>query len=132
MPQFHSDAATARSEGMNPFLSAYIMAIYFTETGDGDQPDSEVQMSDDLFDSAYSECFAFQSVNAWLLTEAYEREGYDEARAGHDFWLTRNGHGAGFWCRDELTANDLGDKLADAARAFGVCEVYEGDDGLLY
>jgi hypothetical protein len=23
-----------------------------------------------------------------------------EARAGHDFWLTRNGHGAGFWDGD--------------------------------
>jgi hypothetical protein len=24
------------------------------------------------------------------------------SQAGHDFWLTRNGHGAGFWCRSEV------------------------------
>lgn len=31
-----------------------------------------------------------------------------EARAGHDLWLTRNGHGAGFWDRD---LGELGDRL---------------------
>ena len=39
-----------------------------------------------------------------------------EARAGHDFWLTRSGHGAGFWDRG---LGALGDRLSDAARAYG-------------
>ena len=49
--------------------------------------------------------------------------------AGHDFWLTRNEHGAGFWDGDwPLT----GDSLTALSKAFGSCELYAGDDGKLY
>lgn len=48
---------------------------------------------------------------------------------GHDFWLTRNGHGAGFWDRG---LGELGDRLTDAAETFGSCDLYVGDDGRLY
>lgn len=47
--------------------------------------------------------------------------------AGHDFWLTRNGHGAGFWDGDwsepEATA------LTAASKSFGEIHLYVGDDG---
>lgn len=54
----------------------------------------------------------------------------EAARAGHDFWLNRNGHGAGFWDGDwpEPAASAL-DK---AARAAGNVDIYVGDDGLIY
>jgi hypothetical protein len=35
----------------------------------------------------------------------------------HDFWLTRNHHGAGFWDRDY--PDDIGDKLTDLAHMYG-------------
>lgn len=35
---------------------------------------------------------------------------------GHDFWLTRNGHGAGFWDRG---LGELGDRLTALAKAYG-------------
>ena len=46
--------------------------------------------------------------------------------AGHDFWLTRNGHGSGFWDRDGVGDSDagLGDRLSEAARDFGECSLY--------
>ena len=37
-------------------------------------------------------------------------------QAGHDFSLTRDGHGAGFWDRG---AGEVGDSLAHAARVYG-------------
>ena len=132
MPQFHSDAAIAAGSKLDTFTAAYIECIYFTDTGDGDQPDSEVAMSDELIESIKAECAEWQATNADLLAEAYAREGYDVVRAGHDFWYTRNGHGVGFWCRDELEDGDLGDRLSEAAKLAGVCDVYEGDDGLLH
>lgn len=49
---------------------------------------------------------------------------------GHDFWLTRNGHGAGFWDGDY--PDDLGRDLTKAAKVYGSCELYIGDDGLIY
>lgn len=55
--------------------------------------------------------------------------------AGHDFWLTRNGHGAGFWDRyygrdDELVATLS--RLTDKSQAYGGFDLYVGDDGKVY
>lgn len=55
------------------------------------------------------------------------RDVYD--RAGHDFWLTRCGHGAGFWDRG---LGDIGCKLTEAASVYGSVDLYIGDDGLIY
>ncbi len=43
-------------------------------------------------------------------------QGSPESFAGHDFYLTRAGHGAGFWNRD---LGSLGDRLTEAAKAAG-------------
>lgn len=61
------------------------------------------------------ECKAFQEENKTLLDLAEDRDPYNLARAGHDFWLTRNHHGAGFWDRKELEAGGLGEALTVAA-----------------
>jgi hypothetical protein len=49
--------------------------------------------------------------------------------AGHDFWLNRNGHGAGFWDGDWP---QHGDELDKAAESYGDFELYVGDDDLIY
>lgn len=48
----------------------------------------------------------------------------DAEQFAHDFWLTRNGHGAGFWDRG---LGDLGDKLTKLAKTFGECDLYLHD-----
>lgn len=132
MPQFHSDAANTAGETLDAFTAAYIECIYFTDTGDNEQPSSEIEMSAEAIEQAKADCAAFQAANAALLAEAYNRVGYDEARAGHDFWYTRNGHGVGYWDRDALDADSLGTRLSLAATAEGGCDSYEGDDGKLH
>jgi hypothetical protein len=55
--------------------------------------------------------------------------GYSSAElAGHDFALTRNGHGAGFWDRG---LGEAGDKLTEACRPYGASNAYYSadDDG---
>jgi hypothetical protein len=47
---------------------------------------------------------------------------------GHNFWLTRNGHGAGFWGSDDYT-NEVGDILSKISEKFGEVDIYIGDDG---
>lgn len=53
---------------------------------------------------------------------------YDELATpeqfAHDFWLTRNDHGAGFWDRG---LGEIGDVLTKAAKTFGSCDLYLND-----
>lgn len=50
-------------------------------------------------------------------------------QVGHDFWLTRNRHGAGFWDRG---LGQLGDDLTTVAHGFGESDLYVGDDRRIY
>jgi hypothetical protein len=72
--------------------------------------------------SIREDCEAFIRDN-WLDLALLPREygshpdaGSNAAAAGHDFALTRNHHGAGFWDRG---LGELGDRLTTAAHAFG-------------
>ncbi len=53
----------------------------------------------------------------------------DDSQAGHDFWLTRNHHGAGFWDRG---LGEVGEKLTALSHSFGEIDLYVGDDGKVY
>ena len=55
-------------------------------------------------------------------------EGLSAADIGHDFMLTRNSHGAGFWDRG---LGELGDRLTAAAKVYGEQMVVVGSDGVL-
>lgn len=65
-----------------------------------------------------------------LYKEAFNLSAYGAVRnAMQDFLLTRNRHGAGFWDRG---LGELGERLSEAAKAWGSVDAYEGDDGLVY
>lgn len=55
-------------------------------------------------------------------------EGHSDEDVAHDFWLTRNHHGAGFWDGDY----EHGDILTKIANKFKEVELYVGDDGKIY
>jgi hypothetical protein len=50
---------------------------------------------------------------------------YDSKGIGHNLWLSRNGHGAGFF-------DDNNDKLQDIARNMHTKTIYTGDNGRIY
>ncbi len=52
------------------------------------------------------------------------------SQAGYDFWLTRNGHEAGFWDGDwpEPAAR----RLQETSELFGECHLVLGDDGAIH
>ena len=56
-------------------------------------------------------------------------DGMDAEQIGHDFWLTRNGHGAGFWDRG---LGERGDWLTAQCKPYGEADVYVGDDGSVH
>jgi hypothetical protein len=62
------------------------------------------------------DCHDFVQANWDALQKAQDEFGRGPDSSGHDFALTRNHHGAGFWDRG---MGDLGDTLTDAAHPYG-------------
>lgn len=129
----------ARDTLLECFIAGYISAACWTSHPDGDVIDSD-ELSTDALVLLHRECEAFYTAHAAIIhcdgaplskddSTASESERV-AAMAGHDFWLTRNGHGAGFWDGDwpEPSASVL-DAVSKAA---GGCELYQGDDGAWY
>ena len=109
------------------FTLAYIEAALWSSTDENDEPLDSNYCIDDLsvetLTQAQTDCTAFQEKNAALI-------GDRESEAGHDFWLTRNGHGAGFWDGD--WPKSVGEKLSAESDLFGEIDLYVGDDGKIY
>ncbi len=57
-------------------------------------------------------------------------EPFDSRMAGHDFWLTRNRHGAGFWDGDY--PEPAASQLTKASHNYGEVSLYVGDDNLIH
>lgn len=56
-------------------------------------------------------------------------DGSVSAHFGHDFYLTREGHGAGFWDRG---LGELGDYLTGIAKSYGSADgLWDNGDGVL-
>lgn len=82
-------------------------------------------LSDEALQSIREDCHAFYYANREHLNMGE----WSAEQAGHDFFLTRNHHGAGFWDRGK---GKSGDALTTAAHIYGEQDFYLGDDGKLY
>lgn len=109
------------------FAAAYIACALWSSLDDAGAPlDSGAH---NLADSA-REAMTRDAAEFWERIRSFEfPDGYTAEQAGHDYWLTRNGHGAGFWDRG---LGELGERLSALARAAGSVDLYTGDDGLIY
>ena len=124
MPEFHldhgSDEGSRNLSNVDEFTCGYIEAMFFTETSDAadEHADATVaDISDDGWAEIIKDCSQFQLENEELLETVYDGSKYDAEQAGRDFWLTRNGHGAGFW--DRGLEESAAQALSNAARGFG-------------
>lgn len=139
---------------MDTFTQAYVECLLWSTTAHGDEipEDSDRSFQDLNYDASdlspetlaqvSKDCSAFQSDNALdlaLVTSTPEPDtysaqravrplsGWTMARMGHDFWLTREGHGAGFWDEYYGADKDLVDafkRLTDASRPYGSFDLY--------
>lgn len=134
MPQFempfasHADQVEFRK--LDTFTQGYVEAIFFTECT-SDNPELEACNYEDLAPETLAriiaDCVDFQSDEA-----TQEDIADDEHRAGVDFWLTRNHHGAGFWDRGDDMYRGHGKALTERSHGYGGRDLYLGDDGKLY
>jgi hypothetical protein len=118
---------------MQTLTEAYIEALLWSELEeDGtplDQNYTPADLDPDSRTAIENDCARFQSEAAPIL----DTLGVPDSQIGHDFLLTRNRHGTGFWDRPEMYGGqDSADKLTDIAHTFGETNAYIGDDGIVY
>ena len=87
----------------------------------------------ELLERAERDCVKFfdRAKAAGLIERAHRFA--DDTTIAYDFWLTRQGHGAGFWdgnYRDDV--DDVGSALSPVAVEFGECSVIIGEDGRVH
>lgn len=123
---------------LDEILEHYLIAALWSSTDDNGIPLDQGYCVDDVAESAKKQ--QLEEITDFLnycdkhgllkpLVTLVNQYDYTEQQLGHDLWLTRNGHGAGFWDRD---LGELGRQLSNACKTFGSCDVYVGDDGLIY
>lgn len=130
---------------LDEFTAAYIQTALWSSndesTDSGGEPlDANYSVDDfspDLMAEVIADCAKFQAEHGATMAKAIEtgkvKFGPDfgpMGRAGHDFWLTRCGHGAGFWDGD--WPEPYATQLTDACKAFGNVDLYVGDDKKIY
>lgn len=115
------------------FFKAYMHALLWS-SHDTDRDGDEVNFDElgmayvtpPVLEEARRSCEAF-----WKLAEPLIPAGKIE-QAGHDFALTRNRHGVGFWDRPEVYGQTQADRLTELAHEAGAVDLYLGDDGKIY
>ncbi len=121
------ETVTDSLKRQSPMLAAYIQAALWSSAGDDGEPlDKKYDcsgLSQECLVQFTEDCLNFQRDNE-------DDIGTELEQAGHDFWLTRNGHGAGFWDGD--WQDEVGQRLTAASKAYGSCDLYIGDDGKIH
>ena len=108
--------------------SDYVEALLWSSYDEADELTGG--HSDEFTKRRDEDCAAFLARASKIL-ERYESEA-DDSQIGHDFALTRNGHGAGFWDRPQIYGEKAAKLLSKLSKRFGEVEVYTGDDGKIY
>lgn len=86
-------------------LMHYLIAMLWTEELDSEYDVDDVDES--TKEKAMGDIVCFVNEAKDLLMD------WPDSQIGHDFWLTRNGHGAGFWDRTEYPNGDAITAIVD-------------------
>ncbi len=119
---------------LDGFTQAYLECALWAESDHKDEQgknygeplDENYSIEDiepDSLKNAISDCQRFQKENI-------ENIEFHSRQAGRDFWLTRNGHGTGFWDGD--WRSEVGERLTKASEKFDTIDILVGDNGTLY
>jgi hypothetical protein len=125
------------AKDMDSFTRQYIAtALWSTTRPDDTFLDEDYNVEDiaaDTLAKMQADCAKFQEEMAEHITDDNLLRNPDNDTAGtygHDFWLTRNWHGAGFWDGDYR--EPAASALTACAKRFGEFDLYVGDDGKVH
>jgi hypothetical protein len=106
---------------LETFTQAYITCALWTF----DNLLTEEDIHPETMDEMKKDCRRFYTKYSETWSGHYQHPKYDDdGLAGHDFWLTRNRHGAGFW--DRGFPDDIQELLTKSAHAFGEYHLWIG------
>ncbi len=106
---------------LESFIESYIETALWSSTDEEGESLDIYQDSDiapETLASMRADCEAFYEANR----EDWESVDMSDERAGHNFWLNRNGHGAGFW--DEGTGEAY-TRLSKASKCWGTVDLFD-------
>ena len=102
---------------LDTFTAQYVETLLWSEHIDDATWDD---FSGEAQAQIIADCAKFQDRNWGMIDD-------DLSQAGHDFALTRNGHGAGFWDGDW---DQDGEELTEESKVFGECTVEKFEEKL--
>lgn len=123
MPEFfasHTPAPRTQDADFEAFVTGYFECaewLWPEPSGDGDDGFDRSKVRgwhSSAIRAMRDDCRAFWRSNRGDLAKYAEARSWGDA--GHDFFLTREGHGAGFWDRG---LGELGDRLSKACKGWG-------------
>lgn len=115
---------------LEAFFDAYVECAFWSSRVNNCIPEEDPTPLDEFFEPAdltdearaslLADCRDFLISNRDLIGDL------DMSQCGHDFWLSRNGHGTGFWDRG---TGKQGDDLHAAAKVYGSVDFWITVDG---
>lgn len=127
---YQREVARQLRDGIDSMTRGYLeTAIWSSTTEDGEPLEDYCgvnSLSPEAIAQAIEDCVSFLSQ---VREEGIDESVMDYEQWGHDFWLTRNRHGAGFWDRG---FGEVGRKLTEMCHQYGERYLYVGDDDKVY
>lgn len=117
-------------ERIDEILKHYIMAALWSSTDESHEPLDSKYSIDDISEETKKkmredvEKFVNENIEAINKSELLDEQ------IGHDLWLTRNRHGAGFF--DHNLDSEIEEKLTKGAQSLGETNLEVGDDNKIY
>lgn len=127
---------------LDDFTNAYVVCALWSTNDESDETGRQPldlnydieDINNETLQGMINDCKLFQQKIGAVSQDSYIGSNPDnynvDTMIGHDFWLTRNGHGAGFWDGD--WEKSTGERLDSIAKCFGETYIYIGDDNKIY
>jgi len=105
------------------FELGYIECMLWSSVDDGGNPLDYKYSIEDIDSEAIKKIKS--DCNLFIFKAGDLLDSIEDSQAGHDFWLTRNHHGAGFWSSG---LGKIGDDLTKLSNTFGEIFPYINDN----
>jgi hypothetical protein len=118
-----------KQEIINQILEHYLICALWTDEEHLREENENVDLN--IYNiSTVSKIKCIEDIKKFLKLAGNAVKNISPEMLGHDIWLTRNGHGAGFW--DRGYNENISKKLCESAKELKGSDIYLGNNGIIY